>query len=144
MVRFCICGSCYLFWMFGGAGAAAAWVARFECACRGFVKAADHWLAAAQRGWTHLRVHWCNVMRKVLHGVKGPSGQVVSHGKVHGTAEVNKVSTTVINQSQRFRKLQLKNLNKVQTMEDLKKNINSKMRCDNCDTLLLLAPLIYK
>lgn len=82
--------SCYLLWMFGGASAAAPWVARFEYTCRGFVKAAYHWVAAAKRGWTHLRVHWGNVMRKSLHGLTAPSGQDMSHGTVHGTAEVNK------------------------------------------------------
>lgn len=74
-------------------------MARLECAVWGFVKAAQHRLAAAQRRRTHLRVHWYNGIRKALHGVKGSSGQVVSHGKVHGTVEMN--TTYSDEQSQR-------------------------------------------
>lgn len=76
--------------MFGGASAVVPRVAGFECTYRGFVKGADHRLAAAQRGWTHLRIHWNNVVRKAMHCVKGTSEQVISHGKVHGTVKVNK------------------------------------------------------
>lgn len=81
---------CYLFCMFGGASAAVPWVARFECADWGFVNAADHRLAAAQRGRTHLRVHWYTVVMKAMHWVKATSGQVVFHGRVHSTVNDNK------------------------------------------------------
>lgn len=65
-------------------------MARLERVGWGFVNAANHRLAAGQRGWTDLRVHWYSVIRKALHGVTRPSGQVVSHGKVHGTVEIKK------------------------------------------------------
>lgn len=67
-------------------------MARSESTGWGFVKATDHRLAAAKGGRAHLGVHWCNVMRKALHGENGPSVQVVSHGKVHGTVGINKNS----------------------------------------------------
>lgn len=127
----CTCGPCYLFWNFGGASAVAPWVARFEGGGWGFVKTADRQLAAAQRRRTNLRVHRCNVMRKALHGVIGPSGKVMSHGKVHRPLRKSRksVNSTVVNQSQRHWH---SNEFKFKAKRDLKTNVIFKMMHDHC------------
>lgn len=71
----------HLLWVFGGAGAAVAWVAGFERAGRRSVQAHQR-LAAAQGQRTHLGVHGGHVVRKSLHGIGVYSGQNLSHGKV--------------------------------------------------------------
>lgn len=70
--RWCTRLSDYLFCISHRASAVAPWVARSKCACWGFVNAAHHWLVAARRRWTHLRVHCFTGTRKAAHIVNWP------------------------------------------------------------------------
>lgn len=68
--RWHTCMSNYLFGIFHRSSAVAPWVARLKCTLWWFVKAAHHWLAAAQWRRTHLRVHCETGTRKAVHAVR--------------------------------------------------------------------------